>query len=96
MRFRVAAVAGAEHRLVLRVVSPSGAEDRDHDELLPNEVLDNLRSLFKRLPDGHYRIYQIQPDGIERLVVDVIVRQGRASTSPTKPPTPAICRSSPR
>ncbi len=78
VRFRAASVAGAEPRLVLRVVSTSGEEDRDHDEVLPNEVLDNLRKLFKRLPDGHYRIYQIQPDGIERLVVDVIVRQGQA------------------
>jgi PKD repeat protein len=76
--FRGASVAGAELRLVLRIVLPSGVEDRDHDEVLPNEVLDNLRALFKRLPDGHYRIYQIQPDGIERLVVDVIVRQGRS------------------
>jgi hypothetical protein len=78
VRFRVAAVAGAEHRLVLRVVSPAGAEDKANDELLPIEALDNLRVVFKRLPDGHYRIYKIQPDGIERLVVDVFVRQGRA------------------
>ena len=78
VRYRVAAVAGAEPRLVMRVVLPSGSEDQDHDEQLDNEVLDNLRKLFKRLPDGHYRIYLIQPDGIERLVVDVIVRQGRS------------------
>ena len=71
-------MAGAEPRLVLRIVLPSGVEDKAHDETLPNEVLDNLRKLFKRLPDGHYRIYQIQPDGVERLVVDVIVRQGRS------------------
>jgi hypothetical protein len=48
------------------------------EEQLPDEVLDNLRALFKRLPDGHYRIYQIQPDGIERLVVDVVVQEGRS------------------
>ena len=76
--YRVGTVAGAEPRLVLRIVLPSGEEDKDHDETLPTEVLDNLRKLFKRLPDGHYRIYQIQPDGVERLVVDVIVRQGRS------------------
>jgi hypothetical protein len=78
VRYRAASVAGAEPRLVLRVVLPSGVEDKLHDQVLPNEVLDNLRKLFKRLPDGHYRIYQIQPDGIERLVVDVIVREGRS------------------
>jgi PKD repeat protein len=70
-------VAGAEPRLVLRIVTPVGIEDKSHDEPLADDVLDNLRKLFRRLPDGHYRIYQIQPDGIERLVVDVIVRQGR-------------------
>ena len=76
--FRSGSVAGAESRLVLRIVQPSGKEDPDADEPLANEVLDGLRKLFSRLPDGHYRIYQIHPDGEERLVVDVIVRQGRS------------------
>ncbi len=76
--YRFGTVEGAEPRLVLRVVLPSGQEDKEHDETLPTEVLDDLRKLFKRLPDGNYRIYQIQPDGVERLVVDVIVRQGRS------------------
>ncbi|MGD9723903.1 MAG: PKD domain-containing protein [Pirellulales bacterium] len=78
VRFRSASVAGAETRVVLRVVLPSGVEDKEHDEVLPTEVLDDLRSLFKRLPDGRYRIFLVQPDGIERLVVDVIVREGRS------------------
>ncbi len=78
VNFRVGSVAGAESRLVLRIVLPSGEEDKLNDEPLANETLDNLRKLFKRLPDGHYRIYQIQPDGAERLVVDVIVREGRS------------------
>jgi PKD repeat protein len=76
--YRIGSVAGAEPRLVLRIVRPSGEEVQDSDEPLANVVLDNLRKLFARLPDGHYRIYQIQPDGIERLVVDVIVREGRS------------------
>ncbi len=99
---RIASVAGAEPRLVLRIVTPAGVEDRLGEEPLPDEVLDNLRALFKRLPDGHYRIYQIQPDGIERLVVDVVVQEGRsielqeqpslestapASDAPTEGPT---------
>ena len=76
--YRIGSVAGAQPRLVLRIVRPSGEEVENSDEPLANEVLDNLRKLFGRLPDGHYRIYQIQPDGIERLVVDVIVREGRS------------------
>jgi PKD repeat protein len=76
-RVGTGSVAGAEPRLVLRVVSPDGVEDRTRDEPLPDEILDKLRQLFERLADGHYRIYQIQPDGVEILVVDVIVRQGR-------------------
>ncbi len=75
---RIASVAGAEPRLVLRVVTPGGLEERSRDEPLPDELLNNLRALFNRLPDGHYRIYQIQPDGIERLVVDVLVHEGRS------------------
>jgi hypothetical protein len=75
--YRVGVVAGDELRLVLRMVSPAGVEDRQNEEILPEAVLDNLRALFARLPDGHYRIYQVQPDGVERLVVDVLVRQGR-------------------
>ena len=66
-------------------------------------MLDNLRKLFKRLPDGHYRIYQIQPDGVERLVVDVIVRagpqhrRGRRSrtTAGDMPPQAATQRAAP-
>jgi len=79
-RVRVGSVAGAELRLVLRVVLPDGLEEIGHDERLREEVLDNLRTLFHRLPDGHYRIYLIQADDIERLVVDVIIHQGRSIT----------------
>jgi hypothetical protein len=76
--YRVASVAGAEPRIVIRVVSPSGVEDKLNEEPLNNGVVDHLRKLFARLPDGHYRIYQIDPDGVERIVVDVFVREGRA------------------
>jgi hypothetical protein len=76
--FRFGSVAGAESRLVLRLVSPAGIEDQTDDHPLPVAALDGLRQLFQRLPDGNYRIYQVHPDGDERLVVDVIVRQGRA------------------
>ncbi len=76
-RARIGSVAGAEPRLVLRIVSPDGIEDRLHDEPLGDDVLDNLQGLFRRLPDGRYRVYLIQPDGVERLVVDVLVEQGR-------------------
>ncbi len=75
---RFGSIAGTEMRFVLRIVSPAGVEDKENEETLPDDALNNLRNLFKRLPDGNYRIYQIQPDGVERLVVDVIVRQGRS------------------
>ncbi len=100
-RFRFGSVAGAESRLVLRLVSPAGVEDKNNDQTLPVATLDNLRKLFHRLPDGNYRIYQIRPDGDERLVVDVIVREGRSidsadesegtddSAPPEKQPEPA-------
>jgi PKD repeat protein len=78
LKLRGGSVAGSELRLVLRIVSPGGKEGKDHDEPLAHDVLDSLRGLFGRLPDGHYRIYQIQPDGIERLVVDMLVREGRS------------------
>jgi hypothetical protein len=99
-RTRVGTVAGAEPRLVLRVVSPAGIEDKIREEPLADEVLDNLRALFQRLPDGHYRIYRIEPDGAEWLVADVIVREGRNidaadEAAQTVPPAPQAEESAP-
>ena len=68
-------VAASENYVVLRVVRPSGAESADYR--LPDNALTNLPAILSRMPDNHYRIYEIHSDGPERLVRDVFVRQGR-------------------
>jgi hypothetical protein len=70
-----ATVATPEKQLVLRVVSPTG-EEGENISLSPDQ-LNDLQALFERLPDDRYRIYQINEDGSELLVSDVMVRQGR-------------------
>ncbi len=62
-------------RLVLHVVGPTGAEGPA--VTLPDGLLKNLRGLFNKLPDGHYRVYLVQGES-RRLVIEVFVRQGRA------------------
>jgi hypothetical protein len=45
---------------------------------LPFEALNNLPSLFRHLPDGHYKIYLVQAEtDVRRLVIEVYVRDGR-------------------
>jgi phage terminase large subunit-like protein len=65
---------GADRRIVLRIISPLEVEGKDIQ--LPDRALNDLPGLFKKLPDGHYRVYLLE-DGHERLVIDVLVRQGR-------------------
>ena len=67
-----------ERQLVLRIVSPFGKEDRDNSITIPDAVLNDLSGLFKKLPDGHYRVYMLE-SGHERMVFDVVVRQGRSA-----------------
>jgi hypothetical protein len=62
-------------RLVLHVVGPTGVEGPA--VTLPDGLLKNLRGLFAKLPDGHYRVYLVQGE-TRRLVIEVFVRQGRA------------------
>ena len=76
-RGRCRAVTGVASRVAGR------REDQEREEPLQMEVLDNLRKLFARLPDGRYRIYQIEPDGIERAGGRRDRAQGRAMTRPT-------------
>lgn len=68
-------------QIVLREVLPSGRET-----LLgtfgENE-LDGVLAKLRGLPDRRYRVYMIMPDGSERLIVDVVVRQGRLSDPAT-------------
>ena len=63
-----------ERHVVLRIVNPSGGEGANI--LMPDRVLDDLPDLFRRLPDGRYRVYLME-GGRERLVIDAVVRQGR-------------------
>ncbi len=76
-------VAGGEatttnvRRVLLRIVDPSGNESQGADITVPDQALDDLPSLLRKLPDGHYRIY-LSEGGKERIVIDVVVRQGRA------------------
>ncbi|MDD4268451.1 MAG: PKD domain-containing protein [Thermoguttaceae bacterium] len=72
-------VAASENYVVLRVVLPSGAESADYR--LPDDALANLPAILSRVPDNHYRIYEIHSDGPDRLVRDVFVRQGRVIDS---------------
>ena len=59
---------------VLRIISPLGKVS-DASPLRESQ-LNDLPSLFKKLPDGHYQVY-LSEGGHERLVINVIVRQGR-------------------
>ncbi len=65
---------GAEKKLVLRVVLPTGGEGEDVP--LEVDVLSNLRDLFAKLEDDVYRIYMIRPDGTERFVLEFEVVDG--------------------
>ena len=100
-----------ERLVALRLVSPSEAEARDIVLSDPKDLavlmganrafkmnetdLDDLPALFKKLPDGRYQVY-LAEEGHLRLVIDVVVRQGRA-VDPTddsggrdRPPTGQI------
>jgi hypothetical protein len=52
----------------------------DPDDEVAREVLpfdpSKLRELFRRLPDDRYRLYLIE-DGVERLLLDFVIEQGR-------------------
>ena len=77
----------ADRRIVLRIVSALQTEGGDIP--LPDRALNDLPGLFKKLPDGHYRVYLVE-DGRERLVIDVMVRGGRpvdSSEDSSAPPT---------
>ena len=65
-----------ERYLELRVISSEGEESEGHR--LPPTVLQNLRDLFRKLPDNHYAIYLVQTEtGSQRLVIEVFIRNGK-------------------
>jgi hypothetical protein len=85
------ATVGSDRQVLLRIVSPLG--DEGSSIPVPNRWLNDLPSLFKKLPDGRYRVYLSEGDHV-RLVIDVMVRQGRpvdssedASGAGDRPPT---------
>ena len=63
----------AEDYVVLRPVMPNGQEGRSYR--LPDDALENLPEILRRLPDDHYRVYKVRGDGPDRLIRDVYVRQ---------------------
>jgi hypothetical protein len=67
--------AASENFIVLRTVLPAGDESIDYR--MPDNALEVLPEILRRLPDNRYRVYEIQSDGPERLVRDVFVRQKR-------------------
>jgi hypothetical protein len=65
-----------ERQVVLSVITATG--DEKSVVRLPVGVLDDLPSLFQKLPDGHYRVYLNEPGAKHlRRVIDVQLRQGR-------------------
>ncbi|MCC7476219.1 MAG: hypothetical protein IT425_12555 [Pirellulales bacterium] len=66
----------SERYLELVVISPEGKEVLRYR--LKDEAISNLRGLFATLPENHYKIYLVRTaDNSRRLVVDVVVRNGR-------------------
>ncbi|MFO0897089.1 MAG: Ig-like domain-containing protein [Pirellulales bacterium] len=73
---RSEATQTSEPSLSLRVVSPDGEEGQDIET--PLDTLRDLPAFFRRLPDGHYRLYLTERGGGQRrLVLDVFVRRGQ-------------------
>ncbi len=64
----------SDRRVVLTTVTVLGEDGEE--VVLPQETLDDLKSLFRGKPDGRYRIY-LRQGNIERLILEVDVRQGK-------------------
>jgi hypothetical protein len=62
--------------LELEVVGPDGEVLSTHP--IRDEELFDLRAFFRRLPDGHYRIFLVRTETrSRRLIIEVFVRRGR-------------------
>jgi hypothetical protein len=87
-------VSTAEKRFVLREVFPGGTEGENIP--LQDDAVNDLPLLYSKLPDGHYRIYQLREDGTLRLVADEHIANGRPvdpndrGGSQDRPPTSSI------
>jgi hypothetical protein len=85
----------SDPKRLTELLKPSGASQSPTAFKLADTDLNDLPALFKKLPDGRYQIY-LSEEGHLRLVIDVVVRQGRA-VDPTddsggrdRPPTGKI------
>jgi hypothetical protein len=85
----------SDPKLLMGLLKPGVASQAPTAFKLADADLNDLPALFKKLPDGRYQIY-LSEEGHLRLVIDVVVRQGRA-VDPTddsggrdRPPTGKI------
>jgi hypothetical protein len=71
------AVQPSAPRLELRVIRANGEQTLE----LPLELLSDggLLELLRRLPDDHYRVVLAQENEPERIVLDVVIRDGQPS-----------------
>ncbi|MBL9090669.1 MAG: cadherin domain-containing protein [Planctomycetaceae bacterium] len=68
--------ATAERVVILREVLPDGREGSS--VRFPQNALDDLPALFKKLRNGRYRVYLFEPETqTQRLVLEVDVREGK-------------------
>ena len=65
-----------DEKFELREVSPLDHSEIGQYALRKKKPAELLRQLTE-LPDGHYRVYLLHPDGTQRIVLDVHVRQHR-------------------
>lgn len=80
--------ANPHTQYVLRLVQPVNNQGgvRESDDIpLPDDVLEDLPGLYKKLGNDRYRVYQLRRDGSYRLVQDVIVRDGVATPVEDEP-----------
>ena len=86
---------------VLHTISPQGAQGAGFR--LPDDALQDLPGLFRKLPDNRYAIFLVRPEtGTRRLVLEVNVRNGRvidpgddSDGARDRPPTEAAHESVP-
>jgi hypothetical protein len=72
-------------RIILEVLADDGRVTET--VWMKEQVLDDLPGLFRRFPDGHYRLYFVEA-ALERMRVlfDVILRGGKPGLDPEENP----------
>jgi hypothetical protein len=65
-----------ERQVKLQVLDPNGKVTEE--VVMDEQVLDDLPGLFRKLPDGHYRVFLKEPGEVsQRLLLDVHLRGGK-------------------